>query len=99
MDKQNGLLIQEPCNATARCYPQERQAAGGVKVSERSEKPKRQDQPANRMTPEEAERLRALLRGTGPADYQDPSALQRIGREIARAISRGPPKPIDTKKD
>jgi hypothetical protein len=41
------------------------------------------------MSWEEAQRLRALLRATRPADY-DPSALQRIGRAIAQAIHRAP---------
>jgi hypothetical protein len=36
------------------------------------------------MTQEEAERLRALLRSTRPAEY-DPSGLQRVGRAIAHA--------------
>jgi hypothetical protein len=38
------------------------------------------------MTREEAECLRELLRDTKPADLADPSALQRIGRAIARAV-------------
>ena len=46
--------------------------------------------PSNQMPREEAERLRALLRGTRPADY-DVSGLQRIGKAIAQAIYRGPP--------
>ena len=60
-------------------------ASGGRKVLERrgDEKPKR-DQPSNEMTREEAERLRALLRGTRAADYQ-PSGLQRVGAVIAQA--------------
>jgi len=41
------------------------------------------------MTREEAERLRALLRGTEPADLAaDLPVLQRIGRTIAKAIYR-----------
>jgi hypothetical protein len=37
------------------------------------------------MNPGEAERLRALLRDTRPADYYVPSALQRVGTVIAKA--------------
>jgi hypothetical protein len=44
--------------------------------------------PANKMTREEAERLRQLLRVTKPADLADTSVLQRIGRAIARAVHR-----------
>ena len=53
------------------------------------------------MTREEAERLRALLRDTRPADYHEPSALQRVGKAIAQAIEPGPPKINwrDAKKD
>jgi hypothetical protein len=51
----------------------------------------RNERPANRMTREEAERLRELLRSTDPAELAEPSVLQRIGRAIARAI-HGPSK-------
>jgi len=44
------------------------------------------------MSREEAERVRALLRGTKAADLNDPFARQRVGRAIAQAIYRGPPK-------
>jgi predicted dehydrogenase len=63
----------------------------GRKMSERGEEPKR-DHPLNKMTREEAERLRALLRGTKAADLNDPFARQRVGRAIAQAIDRGPPR-------
>ena len=49
-------------------------------------------QPANKMTREEAEHLRALLRRTRPADLNEPSVLLRIGRAIAQAIYRRGPK-------
>ena len=67
-------------------------------MSERGDEPKRES--PNKMTREEAERLRALLRDTRPADYR-PSPLQRVGIAIAQAIYRGPEKPgsRDTKKD
>jgi hypothetical protein len=52
-------------------------------VSERGGKPKREAIP-NKMTREEADRLRALLRSTRSAEY-DPSGLQRVGRVIAQA--------------
>jgi hypothetical protein len=44
------------------------------------------ERPANRMTREEAERLRELLRSSEPAELAQPPVLQRIGRAIARAI-------------
>jgi hypothetical protein len=44
--------------------------------------------PTNKMTREEAERLRKLLQGTKPADLADLSVVQRIGRAIARAVYR-----------
>jgi hypothetical protein len=67
-------------------------------VSERGGERKREAIP-NKMTPEEAARLRALLRSTKVADMDDPVARQRVGRAIAWAMDRGPPKPIDAKKD
>jgi hypothetical protein len=44
--------------------------------------------PANQMSKDDAERLRALLRRTEPADLSDPSVLQRVGRVIAQAIAK-----------
>jgi hypothetical protein len=41
-----------------------------------------------KMTKEDAERLRALLRRTDPADMSDPSARERVGKEIAKAMHR-----------
>ena len=69
-------------------------------MSERGGEPKR-DQPPNKMIREEAERLRALLRGTKAADLNDPLARQRVGRAIAWAIYLRPPKINwrDAKKD
>jgi hypothetical protein len=84
---------------TRRTVAIEEGKAAGVKVSERGGEPKR-DQPSNRMTREEAERLRQLLRGTKPADLNDATVRQRVGRAIAWAIERGPPKAISRgKKD
>jgi hypothetical protein len=57
-------------------------------VSAAGDKREREQQPANRVTREEAERLRELLRRTEPAELTDPSVLQRIGRAIARAVYR-----------
>jgi len=59
-------------------------------VSAAGDKREREQQPANKMTREEAERLRELFRGTKPAKLEDLSVLQRIGRAIARAIYKGP---------
>jgi hypothetical protein len=60
----------------------------GRVVSAAGDKRGQEQQPANKMTREEAERLRELLRGTKPADLADPSVLQRIGRAIAWAVSK-----------
>jgi hypothetical protein len=86
----------EPRNATDRCY---RRRGKHWAYKCRGE-PKR-EQPSNKMTREEAERLRALLRSTKAADLNDALARQRIGRAIAWAIERGPPKLNSraTKKD
>ena len=46
-----------------------------------------EQRPANKMTREEAERLRELLRGK-PADLADPAARQRVGSAITWAIDR-----------
>lgn len=46
----------------------------------------RAQEPANKMTREEAERLRELLRGSKPAELTELSVIQRIGKAIARAI-------------
>jgi hypothetical protein len=63
----------------------------GRVVSSAGDKRERERQPANKMSREEAERLRELLRRTKPADLDDPAVLQRIGKAIARAI-HGPSK-------
>ena len=60
----------------------------GRVVSVAGDKRERKQQPANKMTREEAERLRELLRRTKPAELDDPSVPQRIGRAIARAAYR-----------
>ena len=70
--------------AARRPVPIEGGVSGGCNVSKCGDKPKRE--PWNKRTPEEAKRLRELLRDTKPADLADPSALQRIGRAIARAV-------------
>jgi hypothetical protein len=64
-------------------------ASSGCVVSAAGDKRERK-RPAHKMTREEAERLRALFRGTKPAELDDLSVLQRIGRVIARAIYKGP---------
>jgi hypothetical protein len=40
------------------------------------------------MSKEDAERLRELLRRTDPADMSDPSACERVGKEIAKAMHK-----------
>jgi hypothetical protein len=40
----------------------------------------------SKMTKEDAERLRELLRRTDPADMSDSSVRERVGREIAKAM-------------
>jgi hypothetical protein len=42
----------------------------------------------SRMSKEDAERLRELLRRTDPADMSDPSAHERVGKVIAQAMYR-----------
>jgi hypothetical protein len=42
----------------------------------------------SKMTKEEAERLRELLRRTDPAEMSDPSARARVGKVIAQAMNR-----------
>src|SRR2546425_13272759 len=44
---------------------------------------------ASRMSKEEAERLRALLRDTNPAALWTPSARQRVGEMLVEATRRG----------
>jgi hypothetical protein len=56
-------------------------------------KENRKDEPGrvrsdSKMSKEEAERLRALLRLTDPADMSDQSARERVGKAIAQAIYR-----------
>jgi hypothetical protein len=55
--------------------------------------PERKDEPGqvrsvSKMSKEDAERLRELLRRTGPADLSDPSARERVGKAIAQAVNR-----------
>jgi hypothetical protein len=40
----------------------------------------------SKMTKEDAERLRELLHRTEPADMSDPSARERVAKEIAKAM-------------
>jgi hypothetical protein len=47
-------------------------------VSVAGDKRDREQKPANKMTREEAERLRELLRRGRPAELTDPPVLQRI---------------------
>jgi hypothetical protein len=55
--------------------------------------PERKDEPGrvrsvSKMSKEDAERLRELLRHTDPADMSDPSAHERVGKVIAQAMDR-----------
>jgi hypothetical protein len=55
--------------------------------------PERKDKPVrarsvSKMTKEDAERLRELLRRTDPADVSDPSARERVAKVIAQAMNR-----------
>jgi hypothetical protein len=43
--------------------------------------------PVSKMSDEDAERLRELLRRTEPAYMSDPSVHERVGKEIAKAIT------------
>jgi hypothetical protein len=42
----------------------------------------------SKMSKEDAELLRELMRRTEPADMSDPSARERVGKAIAQAIDR-----------
>jgi hypothetical protein len=42
----------------------------------------------SKITKEDAERLRELLRRTEPADMSDPSARERVAKEIAKTMHR-----------
>jgi hypothetical protein len=42
----------------------------------------------SKMSKEDAERLRELLRLTDPADMSDASARERVGTAIAQAVNR-----------
>lgn len=44
---------------------------------------------ASRMSEEEAERLRALLRDTNPAGLWSPAVRQRVGEMLVEATRRG----------
>jgi hypothetical protein len=56
-------------------------------MPERKEKPDRV-RSVSKLTKEDAERLRELLRRTDPADMSDPSARERVAKEIAKAMHR-----------
>jgi hypothetical protein len=49
--------------------------------------PERKDK-LGRMTKEDAECLRELLRRTDPADISDSSVRERVGKEIAKAMHK-----------
>jgi hypothetical protein len=83
----NGIYGLKPWNlGTRRIVASKGGQALGVQVSKPGDAPK----PSNKMTREEAERLRALLQSTKPADLNDATVRQRVGRAIAWAIERGP---------
>jgi hypothetical protein len=52
--------------------------------------PRRTDKPGSvsKISKEDAERLRELLRRTDPADMFDPSARERVWKEIAKAMHK-----------
>jgi hypothetical protein len=52
--------------------------------------PRRTDKPGSfsKISKEDAERLRELLRRTDPAEMWDPSVRERVGKEIAKAMHR-----------
>jgi hypothetical protein len=55
--------------------------------------PERKDEPGrvssvSKMSKEDAERLRELLRRTAPADMHDPSARERVRKAIAHVMDR-----------
>jgi hypothetical protein len=52
--------------------------------------PRRTDKPGSvsKMSKEDAEFLRELMRRTEPADMSDPSVRERVGKEIAHAMHK-----------
>jgi hypothetical protein len=52
--------------------------------------PRRTNKPGSvsKMSKEDAELLRELLRRTDPADMSDPSVHERVGKEIAKAMHK-----------
>jgi len=60
----------------------------GVHVPQPTNKSRKQS--SGKMSLQEAERLRQLLRRTKPADLAEHSVLQRLGKAIAKAIYRLP---------
>jgi hypothetical protein len=42
----------------------------------------------SKMSREDAELLRELMRRTEPADMSDPSVRERVGKEIAKAMDK-----------
>jgi hypothetical protein len=60
---------------------------GATSMTERNDEPGRV-RSISKMSKEDAERLRELLRRTDPADMSDPSAHERMGKAIAQAMNR-----------
>jgi hypothetical protein len=52
--------------------------------------PRRTDKPGSvsKMSKDDAEHLRELMRRTEPADMSDLSVRERVGKEIAKAMHR-----------
>jgi hypothetical protein len=72
-------MIGEP--PVAKLAKQPRSAVSNARAASRFY---RAERPALKMSREDAERLRALLRHADPADSFDPSALLRVGKVIAQ---------------
>ena len=60
---------------------------GAASMPERNDEPGRV-RSVSKMSNEDAERLRELLRRTEPADMSDPSLHERVGKEIAKSMHR-----------
>jgi hypothetical protein len=71
-------------------------ALRGVHVPQPTNKSRKQS--SGKMSLQEAERLRQLLRRAKPADLSEHSVLQRIGNAVANAIYRRP-KPSSSAKE
>jgi len=80
-------LIEPSSGASGLDNRSARTGTGTIPISTPEDEPAR-GRSASRMSKEEAERLRALLRDTSPAGLWPPSVRQRIGEMLVEASRR-----------